>query len=229
MYHRVVFSRKQPHRRNTSKHLSELIHPTSTPKPHSLHRSIQHQRFMDKSYPFLKALSLLTHGISNSIALAIVENYSIQQEPHPGRRQGLSSLGVIVNTTSSNQPYKSVVSHGTNCDHSFGNKSAFSHDIASTGMQSPRSITRRTPLQQLRTWFTYGAHPQKASNLTPGLSRISEIKANDSAGKSNLNNHRNPKLSDSAGNHDSVKAFGVSCTTTQSANHDSVIIRYPGI
>ncbi|KZV18593.1 BEACH domain-containing protein lvsC-like [Dorcoceras hygrometricum] len=57
-----------------------------------------------------------------------------------------------------------------------------------------------------------------------GYQETSGIKANDSAGKSNLRNHRNPKLSDSAGNHDSVKAFGFLGTTTQPANHDSVIL-----
>ncbi|KZV32093.1 shaggy-related protein kinase theta [Dorcoceras hygrometricum] len=53
---------------------------------------------------------------------------------------------------------------------------------------------------------------------------ISGIKSNDSAVKSNLRNHRNPKLRDSADNHDSVKAFGSPGTMTQSDNHDTVII-----
>ncbi|KZV29089.1 pumilio10-like [Dorcoceras hygrometricum] len=55
-----------------------------------------------------------------------------------------------------------------------------------------------------------------------GCQEISRIKANESARKSNLRNHRNLKLSDSADNHDSVKAFGFSGTTTQPTSHDSV-------
>ncbi|KZV39548.1 U-box domain-containing protein 4-like [Dorcoceras hygrometricum] len=55
-----------------------------------------------------------------------------------------------------------------------------------------------------------------------GCQEISGIKANDSVGKSNFRNHRNPKLSDSASNHESVKAFGFS-GTTQLDNLVSVI------
>ncbi|KZV37630.1 hypothetical protein F511_22897 [Dorcoceras hygrometricum] len=56
---------------------------------------------------------------------------------------------------------------------------------------------------------------------------MSGIKANDSDGNSNLRNHRNPKHSDSAGNHDSVKAFGFSGTMTQPVNQVSMIISNP--
>ncbi|KZV53710.1 TMV resistance protein N-like [Dorcoceras hygrometricum] len=71
-------------------------------------------------------------------------------------------------------------------------------------------------------------HGQSSTNgkTNEGCQEISGIKANDSAGKSNLNNLRNPKLRDSADNHDSVKEFGFSGMTTQSTNHVSLIIKF---